>query len=451
MKLVAILALLLIGACSGTQPPSENYNLEFQSDLAKSLSQTSLPIDDTADDTPLKPAPDISFHQWAAKAFVWATASDANGLPRFMGFKGPDQLLGLPIPSMITADSFVQADGNLQVGPNGYPVYTTIHMNDSYFNTAKLNLIHGSNNGYTTQPPDSYFELGAAVFKATWLRLDTGEQAPAGAFTTQMRVPQLASSVAGKNTVVNPVTGQFTEVTVALVGLHVVGYTKNHPEFLWATFEHHLNSPRAADGQFSVSASDPGSYTFYKPNTPYSLANQAFPATLSFDDTKQKFSPSTVTVLENAVGLETFSSDGAQNIATVNKSLSSFFATSPFSNYDLIGTLWLESGFYNTGTQAALTFGVDKSLGSVNLANSTAETFEQPITNPAPPLKYQNCFMCHNSGSYTNNSGPSQVPRRIAISHAITTGSPDFDVPNTISYPTPPVKNSLVNLKPSLR
>src|SRR4051794_11269786 len=29
-----------------------------------------------------------------------------------------------------------------------------------------------------------------------------------------------------------------TVTTVALTGMHVVGVVKNHPEFIWATFEH---------------------------------------------------------------------------------------------------------------------------------------------------------------------------------------------------------------------
>lgn len=51
-----------------------------------------------------------------------------------------------------------------------------------------------------------------------------------------------------------PVAGKFATVTVALVGLHVVGTTINHPEFLWATFEHKLNSPEQPDNWFAPNA-----------------------------------------------------------------------------------------------------------------------------------------------------------------------------------------------------
>jgi hypothetical protein len=39
------------------------------------------------------------------------------------------------------AGAFVQADGNVLVAPNGYPVYTSVHMNPTYFATARKNLI----------------------------------------------------------------------------------------------------------------------------------------------------------------------------------------------------------------------------------------------------------------------------------------------------------------------
>ena len=34
-------------------------------------------------------------------------------------------------------------------------------------------------------------------------------------------------------------------MTLALVGIHIVGTVQNHPEFVWSTFEHILNAPDA--------------------------------------------------------------------------------------------------------------------------------------------------------------------------------------------------------------
>jgi len=39
-----------------------------------------------------EPTEDCVFHQWSWEAFVWATALDSNGIPRFMTLNTPDEL-----------------------------------------------------------------------------------------------------------------------------------------------------------------------------------------------------------------------------------------------------------------------------------------------------------------------------------------------------------------------
>lgn len=403
------------------------------------------------DNTPLG-ASDCDFHEWSWEAFVWGTALDKSGTPRFMTLPTPDDLLaskqsgsvekrplklGLRATkahdsgaSLEVAGAIVEADGNMMVGPNGYPVYASVHMNPSYFATAKRNLIYDA--GYINSPTDDYFDKGAAVFKATWLRLDAGEQAPSGAFTTQATVPVLTVD-ADLN--VSP-SGKTTQATVALVGLHVVGYTINHPEFLWATFEHKLNVPRVPDNTFSKSGSDPNNYTFYTANTPYSEVNQqnSNPVTLSFDEKTQRFSPKTNAVLLNKTGGENHSPNGPANIENLNKSAQAFLSgqtgnQSLFSNYNLIGTVWMSANSYVL--PGALSMGSANGVGSVNLANSTAETFVQYPTN-SNQANVQNCFMCHNATSYSFQQFPPPLSnRRIALSHVLSVGTP-YSVANKI-------------------
>ena len=207
------------------------------------------------EDTRPQPTPDCNFHQWSWEAFVWATAlinDPASGttVPRFMTLATPAELLdtnesvGEPKVRPLTlaarshaflgapgfsegAGAIVEADGNMLVSQNGYPVYASVHMNKSYFDTAKKNLI--ATGGYQNQPAGSYFDVGAAVFKATWLRLDFGKQPPAGAYTTQAQVPVLETKVIPGQVTIQPAPGKFVTVTVALLGLHVVGQTVNHP------------------------------------------------------------------------------------------------------------------------------------------------------------------------------------------------------------------------------
>src|SRR5262249_28707035 len=64
-------------------------------------------------------------------------------------------------------------------------------------------------------------------------------------------------------------SNKYRKVTVALVGLHVVGVTDDHPEFVWGTFEHYLNAPDLANPDDFNSPKPVSKYdcAFYKANT----------------------------------------------------------------------------------------------------------------------------------------------------------------------------------------
>jgi hypothetical protein len=412
-------------------------------------------------DTKTLPTPDCIFHQWSWEAFVWATAlvaDPASGtVPRFLTLPTPAELLptntnesvGQPKPRTLTlaarsgtfhglegftegAGAIVEADGNMLVAQNGYPVYASVHMNQSYFDTARQNLI--VTGGYQSQPADSSFNVGAAVFKATWLRLDSGQQAPAGAYTTQAQVPVLETKVTPGLATIQPVQGKFVSVTVALIGLHVVGRTDNHPEFLWGTFEHAMNSPATPDNSFTPSASrsDPKSYPLYQGGTPFSKVNLPVdPPALRLDDTTQKLSPVTNVVQENQTGGEN-QPNGVGNIFAINSQAKSSVAKmtppqSTFASYNLVGTVWMLPNSYNVNSNQT------SAVGSVNLANATAETFVQNPNNK-PIGNVVNCFLCHNAQSYSfQTPPPAQLANRlIALSHVLAIGSP-YEVPNSIA------------------
>lgn len=418
-------------------------------------------------------ADDCEFNMWSWESFVWATAK-VNGIPRFMNMKTPGQLFAkkkakkkslLRLSSRSApahgngftegAGAFVEADGSMLVGPNGYPVYASVHMNDSYFNTVKNNLI--KDGGYTKNAGKDYFDVGAAVIKATWYRLEDGESAPAGSYTTQAEVPVLKRQVSGgfgsAESVVS--SGKFETVTVALVGVHVVGYVQHHPEFLWGTFEHNMNAPMIKDNTFTTSGSDSNGYTFYKANTSYSevlVPNQPEtskdPALLTFDDTTGKFSPITQVVQMNKTGGDN-RTNGPANIASINQSAQTYVAGDnfeepkhfkEFANYNLIGTLWMKPDTYVSTNANWQNLDQSDAQGAVNLANSTAETFMQQPLNTVKPENWGNCFECHNAKSFTygDKGAPALPARRIAVSHIVSEGTA-YAVPNMM-----PVKKASV-------
>lgn len=412
-----------------------------------------------------KPMVDCDFHEWSWEAFVWGTAM-INGQPRFMSLYTPDELLKdnksllasrkaprvlrlaerSPHPgqdgSPEVAGAIVEADGNMLVAPNGYPVLASVHLNKSYFDTAKANMMY--NGGYKNNADDSnYFSVGAAVFKATWLRYDNDSDIPQGAYTTIAEVPVLAIDPVTQN--VQP-TGVFKKAKVALLGLHVVGLTEGHPEFIWATFEHRYNSPRVMDGAFQPNASTfyAGNFTLYQQGTTYdqvNIQNQAgSKQLLEFDVKTQKFNPTTNVVLQNQTGGETFSPNGPKNIVAVNTSSQTFLkgatpkSESLFANYDLIGTVWMSEGVYSRKNPNWQSINQANAVGSVNLANSTAETFQQVAGVPSSASNNNNCFSCHNPTPFSSANPPvpsTMPPRLMAISHVITMNT-SYAVPNSI-------------------
>lgn len=441
------------------------------------------------EDTPLN-AVDCQFHQWSWEAFVWATALDGRGVPRFMGLPTMGDLSsgysanGTRALTLATrgvhgrngviegTGAIVEADGNLLVAQNGYPVYASVHMNPSYFNTVRRNRVVTGD--YQKNPDSDFFSVGAAVFKATWLRLEPGQAPPEGAFVTKAQVPVLTTFMTADNTLYAAPDGSTVTVDVALLGLHVVGQTINHPEFLWATFEHKDNSPRFPDGTTKPGPndSDKKNYTLYKGGTLFGNTNQpstnttavstasstSFPLsapgtsisttmtttltatpTFTFDPKTQKFSPVSNVVLANRTGSETFSPDGPANIDKINTAAHTVMNKQPpaqrrFANYDLIGTVWMMPGTFNLASNQST------AVGSVNLANVTAETFVQNSSGTTTPSTVGNCFSCHNPATFTSVAPmPNLTQRRIAISHVTAAGSL-YAVPNLISVNPPAVQ-----------
>lgn len=358
--------------------------------------------------------------------------------------------------------AFTEADGSLLVGQNGYPVYASVHMNDSYFATVKANLIETGaytknkdadtpgaasadcgKDGLSEHSNDAYFACGATVFKATWLRLASNEEPPEGSYVTEAEVPVL-KNLCSMDACTVVASDEMARVNVALVGLHVVSYIEHHPEFVWATFEHNNNSPSFADGTFEWNEnSDPKDYTFYAANTPFTedniivsnQPNKGKPPLLTFDEATQTFSPITQVVQMNRTGGEN-QPNGAENIAGVNESSQTELKNlkSTFANYFLVGAVWLDPDTYTADNPEIVDTSVNwntKAVGGMALANMTAETFMQaPGTGDQ-----QNCFLCHNPQSYYFKDKTMPL-RRVAISHMLAVDS-SFAVPNQAASKIP--------------
>ena len=383
---------------------------------------------------------DCDFHEWSWEAFVWATAIGPDGYARFRTLHNADELFGnkatmtagkgpKPLslkprdlkptgaPQARSGDEAAQAGGGMIVDQNGQIVWYSTHMNDTYFNFVKANS--GAN--YSKVPPTKNFPVGSAVFKASWKVVGPGDDATKFYTEKDADVPMLVPNPCG-GVMVDP-SGASRKATVALVGLHVVGVTVNHPEFVWATFEQINNAPDLPAGMDPTSPNpvSPQGFSFYAANTAANKCNinptATGPNELKISDpVKQTVTPITNVFRLYPTGnacparsqdIIAANTASQQSLADAGKGRYPNPKETVWANYKLIGTLWLNANTLKPGDNDMVAEGI----GSVNLANATLETFFQGQHKG----KSVSCFFCHT----TQAQAPDTKGKNINTSHVI--------------------------------
>jgi hypothetical protein len=399
------------------------------------------PVNDTAIKTVsgVSHPDDCDFHEWSWEAFVWATGIGTDGRARFTTLHNADELFGnkaaavkgpkplslkprdlkpVGAPQARSGDEAAQAGGGLIVDQNGQIVWYSTHMNDAYFNFVKANS--GAN--YGKVPPTKNFPVGAAVFKASWKVVGAGDDVTKF-YTEDSVVPMLIPNPCG-GIMIDP-SGATRPAKVALVGLHIVGVTVNHPEFVWATFEQNNNAPDLPAGMDPNSTQPVSSSasTFYAANTAANKCNvkadgkDGHPILQITDPAKQTVSP--VTNIFRLYATGNACPARTQDIVNANTASQNALAQAGggrypnpketvWANYKLIGTLWLNANTLKPNDKNM----VSEGIGSVNLANATLETFFQ---GHFPSGQQISCFLCHN----TIAQPPDTKGKNINLSHLI--------------------------------
>ncbi|MEY4581265.1 MAG: hypothetical protein RL701_5968 [Pseudomonadota bacterium] len=281
--------------------------------------------------------------------------------------------------------------------------------------------------------PQLAFPTGSVELKTAWKVLTDDEKKLATFYT---------------------VTGQITPddqhphacktVDLGLVGMHIVSKTANHPEFVWATFEHKNNAPDCT--KLDATAPLAGGWTFFD-KTAYD--NCKLP---HCTNTYLKGSPAIVCrehpsgdsnlghypdgndcsanpgqrICQPAIKQALASNTAA--MVSINASASAAIGQSSaldkvWANYELVGNLWSQGGAVPpiTASQA----------GSLSAANTSMETFVQNgqagITNP------YNCVTCHNmvSGDGSTNLPPVGLSHIFKSVKPASGGCKDHQLPKT--------------------
>jgi hypothetical protein len=340
-----------------------------------------------------------------------------------------------------------QADGGVLLAQNGSLIYYMTSVNDVY-----AYFLTGTKNGSITPRPTQFPTTPAQLNKITAFAAAHGKTFPdPEALAVEVKTAWIEASglsnVSGYITRVGTVpsydrsnpnhwvpNGQKT-VKLALVGMHVVGSTKGHPEMIWATFEHFGNTPNAeysyesTTGIKTVPQNTTGTWLFSASGSsgPFNVMQQQnpfgtndivaiSPHTIGPSDTI-RFKPfGAATDATPNPWVNSTAASNTEVISINNSVLRQLLPGDIRSNYYMTGATWSIDGATTTpcpapSQQDCGNFGnpgnplifPGKLVGTSQLSNSTMETYQQRDTlfNPSG----NNCFSCHQ----TNTVGVSHM------------------------------------------
>jgi len=348
-----------------------------------------------------------NFYQWASRMFLWLTSPegsgivldgasifnitppDANGKRQFVANgDGSTYSLSLRKGKGDEIGEIGQAGGGgVLLSQNKALVYYGVHTNNVYgyflsgqkagalggvtdfpINQSDLSaVVEFAKSTYGQVPVD--LETLVIELKTSWIDAATLSDA-SDYVTITAEVPKFTANAS------NTIWKQSgTEVkTLALVGVHIVGTVEDHPEFVWATFEHIANAP---DADYY--------YTNTDPDPTKATVMQSYSSAGSYN------------FMATGAAQTSANVDNNTRLLSINASVRGQLAAGDTrSNYVQMGGIWTTTPAgggtapvpNQTGDQSA------NMRGSLNLFNATMETYHQNL----------NCFVCHSVSKGAANS-----------------------------------------------
>ncbi|MFC5741613.1 hypothetical protein [Dyella tabacisoli] len=231
----------------------------------------------------------------------------------------------------------------------------------------------------------------------------------------------------------NPVlwipTGRTRPVTLAMVGMHVVGSVAGHPEMVWATFEHTNNTPSSGytytntqGGISTVQQGRAGKWVFASPTaTTYNVQMANYLAAPNIQAAQGQTIKPSDTMLLKAWGTGSdspnFILENTEVISSDSSVLTNLAKGDVRANYIMTGATWTIRG---------QTVQPNNQIGTNLLNNTTMETYDQGINSQS---NGSNCFSCHSNASPAPGQ-PAGQPANTAVSHIFTSLIPLFPKSN---------------------
>lgn len=299
------------------------------------------------------------------------------------GLLGATQAL---LPRAIKPSQFEeqQADGNAVYDQNGNVLYFNVFYSQQICDAKADRFIEGT--------------LEA---KVSWRIVP--EDSPHTYFTMKARVPD-----------------NDAEVTLGLMGIHLAIWTPNHPEMIWATWEHKANAPlcngSSSSKVWALTAQDAAECLKEHPQTQSGPPNAncesfQFNTTISQSGTPAPTgTPNNVCrqyAYGNQDGKSVNGNDNATNLAVIMELNDALVGAeglltklpkqdpmSVWANYEMVGALWTKDGAESGSPPVPSAQGAANTTspqrGSLELTNMSMETFQQGDSSFVP-----NCFGCH--------------------------------------------------------
>lgn len=197
------------------------------------------------DPKPYPGSPNTQFKLGAGMAILRSSQGESNAAPSVVFLPRTLKTENTTFEGHTQAGSFA-----VLIDQKGQVVYYTAQVNKIYYDFIRDNGYY-KKEAYANIPAATTFPVGTLEVKSSWRIAETEGKtyiSPDDQKTYYTVPGKICQDSGCKSTV---------SATMALVGFHVVGTVKGHPEMVWATFEHKKNVPDCKDTPRS------GDYSLY--------------------------------------------------------------------------------------------------------------------------------------------------------------------------------------------
>lgn len=377
---------------------------------------------------------DTAFHLWSWQKFLSLTRSNSDKAP-FENLIQVDNY-GNKIGPIIELNDSTQAGSDAVLyDKSNRAVYYTIHFNQTMYDfQQKYQPVFAEiiQKYKTHNNPDSAiqaelkksgldtlnFPVGSYILKTSWI-LASSLKSTEGYYVTNGFFPSDSNSTKIEK--------------IALIGMHIIGRVYNHPEFIWATYEHEGLAPsynwnKKGYPTLNEIISDKD-YVFYNANTNFNnCPMNNMPCSPAQFNSVFNIYPNGV--VRSFVGEQYPNEEDKRNgtyIVTLGQSVKKYLEKEKgvWKNYYYKGSAWLNAANSNFGPGNS-TIGnlTNPSLkGARAISNITMETYTQLFTTGIYTGGSMNCFGCHNTVDFNNPivNGDS-LSYNLCISHAFRNG-----------------------------